>query len=167
MNAVAQVVVAVLLILVQVVLEVAEVLHLPVRLVLLVIRVRLEPLLEAVVQDQLIVVEVQKHRVVILQQVIVIPVLLPMVLLVLLHVVILQLRQVAVALGVVIFFDYITCCRYFICNLSAAGICNAPTIYQLVHYTLFVAGGRCFYVFQLYSRKKFHSFPYLYESFYP
>lgn len=53
-------------------------------------------------QDQLIVVEVQKHRVVILQQVIVIPVLLPMVLLVLLHVVILQLRQVAVALGVVI-----------------------------------------------------------------
>lgn len=79
MNAVAQVVVAVLLILVQVVLEVAEVLHLPVRLVLLVIRVRLEPLLEAVVQDQLIVVEVQKHRVVIL-----------------------QLRQVAVALGVVI-----------------------------------------------------------------
>ena len=102
MNAVAQVVVAVLLILVQVVLEVAEVLHLPVRLVLLVIRVRLEPLLEAVVQDQLIVVEVQKHRVVILQQVIVIPVLLPMVLLVLLHVVILQLRQVAVALGVVI-----------------------------------------------------------------
>ena len=102
MNAVAQVVVAVLLILVQVVLEVAEVLHLPVRLVLLVIRVRLEPLLEAVVQDQLIVVEVQKHRVVILQQVIVIPVLLPMVLLVLLHVVILQLRQVSVALGVVI-----------------------------------------------------------------
>lgn len=102
MNAVAQVVVAVLLILVQVVLEVAEVLHLPVRLVLLVIRVRLEPLLEAVVQDQLIVVEVQKHRVVILQQVIVIPVLLPMVLLVLLHVVILQLRQVAVALGEVI-----------------------------------------------------------------
>ena len=102
MNAVAQVVVAVLLILVQVVLEVAEVLHLPVRLVLLVIRVRLEPLLEAVVQDQLIVVEVQKHRVVILQQVIVIPVLLPMILLVLLHVVILQLRQVAVALGVVI-----------------------------------------------------------------
>lgn len=98
MNAVAQVVVAVLLILVQVVLEVAEVLHLPVRLVLLVIRVRLEPLLEAVVQDQLI----EKHRVVILQQVIVIPVLLPMVLLVLLHVVILQLRQVAVALGVVI-----------------------------------------------------------------
>ena len=102
MNAVAQVVVAVLLILVQVVLEVAEVLHLPVRLVLLVIRVRLEPLLEAVVQDQLIVVEVQKHRVVIHQQVIVIPVLLPMVLLVLLHVVILQLRQVAVALGGVI-----------------------------------------------------------------
>ena len=102
MNAVAQVVVAVLLILVQVVLEVAEVLHLPVRLVLLVIRVRLEPLLEAVVQDQLIVVEVQKHRVVILQQVIVIPVLLPMVLLVLLHVVILQLRQVAVALGAAI-----------------------------------------------------------------
>ena len=102
MNAVAQVVVAVLLILVQVVLEVAEVLHLPVRLVLLVIRVRLEPLLEAVVQDQLIVVEVQKHRVVILQQVIVIPVLLPMALLVLLHAVILQLRQVAVALGVVI-----------------------------------------------------------------
>lgn len=100
MNAGAQVVVAVLLILVQVVLEVAEVLHLPVRLVLLVIRVRLEPLLEAVVQDQLIVVEVQKHRVVILQQVI--PVLLPMVLLVLLHAVILQLRQVAVALGVVI-----------------------------------------------------------------
>ena len=93
MNAVAQVVVAVLLILVQVVLEVAEVLHLP---------VRLEPLLEAVVQDQLIVVEVQKHRVVILQQVIVIPVLLPMALLVLLHAVILQLRQVAVALGVVI-----------------------------------------------------------------
>ena len=100
MNGGAQAVVAVLLILVQVVLEVAEVLHLPVRLVLLVIRVRLEPLLEAVVQDQLIVVEVQKHRVVILQQVI--PVLLPMVLLVLLHAVILQLRQVAVALGVVI-----------------------------------------------------------------
>ena len=102
MNAVAQVVVAVLLILVQVVLEVAEVLHLPVRLVLLVIRVRPEPLLGAVVQDQLIVVVVQKHRVVILQRIIVIPVLLPMVLLVLLHVVILQLRQVAVALGVVI-----------------------------------------------------------------
>ena len=53
-------------------------------------------------QDQLIVVVVQKHRVVILQRIIVIPVLLPMVLLVLLHVVILQLRQVAVALGVVI-----------------------------------------------------------------
>ena len=79
MNAVAQVVVAVLLILVQVVLEVAEVLHLPVRLVLLVIRVRPEPLLGAVVQDQLIVVEVQKHRVVIL-----------------------QLRQVVVVLGAVI-----------------------------------------------------------------
>ncbi|WP_270703133.1 hypothetical protein, partial [Bacteroides xylanisolvens] len=45
------------------------------------------------------------------------------------------------------FFDYITCGRYFICNLSAAGICNVPTIYQLAHYTLFVAGGRCFYVF--------------------
>lgn len=103
MNAVAQVVVAVLLILVQAVLEVAEVLHLPVRLVLLVIRVRPEPLLGAVVQDQLIVVVVQKHRVVILQQVIVIPVLLPMVLLVLLlHVVILQLRQVVVVLGAVI-----------------------------------------------------------------
>lgn len=95
----AQVVVAVLLILVQVVLEVAEVLHLPVRLV---IRVRPEPLLGAVVQDQLIVVVVQKHRVVILQRVIVIPVLLPMVLLVLLHVVILQLRQVVVVLGAVI-----------------------------------------------------------------
>lgn len=79
MNAVAQVVVAVLLILVQVVLEVAEVLHLPVRLVLLVIRVRPEPLLGAVVQDQLIVVVVQKHRVVIL-----------------------QLRQVVVVLGAVI-----------------------------------------------------------------
>lgn len=102
MNAVAQVVVAVLLILVQVVLEVAEVLHLPVRLVLLVIRVRPEPLLGAVVQDQLIVAVVQKHRVVILQQVIVIPVLLPMVLLVLLHVVILQLRQVVAVLGAVI-----------------------------------------------------------------
>ena len=62
MNAVAQVVVAVLLILVQVVLEVAEVLHLPVRLVLLVIRVRPEPLLGAVVQDQLIVVVVQNHH---------------------------------------------------------------------------------------------------------
>ena len=36
-----------------------------------------------------------------------------------------------------------------ICNLSAAGICNAPTIYQLVHYTLFVAGGRCFHVFSV------------------
>ena len=102
MNAVAQVVVAVLLILVQVVLEVAEVFHLPVRLVLLVIRVHPEPLLGAVVQDQLIVVVVQKHRVVILQRVIVIPVLLPMVLLVLLHVVILQLRQVVVVLGAVI-----------------------------------------------------------------
>ena len=102
MNAVAQVVVAVLLILVQVVLEVAEVLHLPVRLVLLVIRVHPEPLLGAVVQDQLIVVEVQKHRVVILQRVIVIPVLLPMALLVLLHAVILQLRQVVVVLGAVI-----------------------------------------------------------------
>lgn len=79
MNAVAQVVVAVLLILVQVVLEVAEVLHLPVRLVLLVIRVHPEPLLGAVVQDQLIVVVVQKHRVVIL-----------------------QLRQVVVVLGAVI-----------------------------------------------------------------
>ena len=33
-------------------------------------------------------------------------------------------------------------------NLSAAGICNAPTIYQLVHYTRLVAGGRCFYGFQ-------------------
>ena len=90
-----------LLILVQVVLEVAEVPHLPVRLVLLVIRVRPEPLLGAVVQDQLIVAVVQKHRVVILQQVIVIPVLLPMVLLVLLHVVILQLRQVVAVLGAV------------------------------------------------------------------
>ena len=27
--------------------------------------------------------------------------------------------------------------------------CNAPTIYQLVHYTLFVAGGRCFHVFSV------------------
>ena len=54
--------------------------------------------------------------------------------------------------------SYIMCCRYFICNLSVAGICNAPTICQLVYYMLFVAGGRCFYVFQLYSRKKFHSF---------
>ena len=102
MNAVAQVVVAVLLILVQVVLEGAEVLHLPGRLGLLGIRVRPEPLLGAVVQDQLIVVVVQKHRVVILQRIIVIPVLLPMVLLVLLHVVILQLRQVVVVLGAVI-----------------------------------------------------------------
>ena len=50
-----------LLILVQVVLEVAEVLHLPVRLVLLVIRVRPEPLLGAVVQDQLIV-DVYKRK---------------------------------------------------------------------------------------------------------
>ena len=50
------------------------------------------------------------------------------------------------------YVKFILCCRYFICNLSAAGICNAPTIYQLAHYTLFVAGGRCFYVFQLYSR---------------
>ena len=24
-----------------------------------------------------------------------------------------------------------TCCRYFICNLSATGICNAPTICKL------------------------------------
>ena len=42
---------------------------------------------------------------------------------------------------------FILCCRYFICNLSAAGICNALTIYQLVHYTRLVAGGRCFYIF--------------------
>ena len=47
-----------------------------------------------------------------------------------------------------------------ICNLSATGICNVPTIYQLVCYTRLVAGGRCFYVFQLYSRKNFHSFQY-------
>jgi hypothetical protein len=42
---------------------------------------------------------------------------------------------------------FILCGRYFICNLSAAGICNAPTIYQLVYYTRLVAGGRCFHVF--------------------
>ena len=46
-----------------------------------------------------------------------------------------------------VFFGYITRCRYFICNVSAAGICNAPTICQLVYYALFVAGGRYFYVF--------------------
>ena len=51
---------------------------------------------------------------------------------------------------------FILCGRYFICNLSAAGICNAPTIYQLVHYTRLVAGGRCFYVFQFYSRRITH-----------
>jgi len=49
--------------------------------------------------------------------------------------------------GELAYVRFILCCRYFICNLSAAGICNAPTIYQLVHYTLFVAGGRCFHVF--------------------
>ena len=38
-------------------------------------------------------------------------------------------------------------CRYFICNVSAAGICNAPTICQLAYYALFVAGGRYFYFF--------------------
>ena len=49
--------------------------------------------------------------------------------------------------GELAYVRFILCCRYFICNLSATGICNAPTIYQLVNYTLFVAGGRCFHVF--------------------
>ena len=49
--------------------------------------------------------------------------------------------------GELAYVRFILCCRYFICNLSAAGICNAPTIYQLVHYTRLVAGGRCFHVF--------------------
>jgi len=49
--------------------------------------------------------------------------------------------------GELAYVRFILCCRYFICNLSAAGICNAPTIYQLVHYALFVAGGRCFHIF--------------------
>ena len=44
--------------------------------------------------------------------------------------------------GELAYVRFILCCRYFICNLSAAGICNAPTIYQLVHYTLFVEIGR-------------------------
>ena len=56
--------------------------------------------------------------------------------------------------GELVYARLILCCRYFICNLSAAGICNALTIYQLVYYTRLVAGGRCFYVFQLYSRQK-------------
>ena len=29
-------------------------------------------------------------------------------------------------------------------------ICNNATVYQLVHYERLVAGGRCFYIFQLY-----------------
>ena len=53
--------------------------------------------------------------------------------------------------GELVYVRFILCCRYFICNLSAAGICNAPTIYQLACYTRFVAGGRCFYIFQVSS----------------
>ena len=49
--------------------------------------------------------------------------------------------------GELAYVRFILCCRYFICNLSVAGICNAPTICQLVCYTRLVAGGRCFYIF--------------------
>jgi len=44
-------------------------------------------------------------------------------------------------------YSYIIRCRYFICNVSATGICNAPTAYLLIHYKRFVAGGRYFDVF--------------------
>ena len=48
----------------------------------------------------------------------------------------------------------ILCCRYFDLQPICNSICHVPTICQLVHYTRLVAGGRCFYVFQLYSRQK-------------
>ena len=57
-------------------------------------------------------------------------------------------------LGVQYFFLPL-CCRYFICNVSAAGICNATTICQLAYYALFVAGGRYFYVFSTLWRKEY------------
>jgi len=31
--------------------------------------------------------------------------------------------------GELVYVRFILCCRYFICNLSVAGICNAPTTY--------------------------------------
>ena len=42
---------------------------------------------------------------------------------------------------------FILCCRYFDLQPICNSISNAPTIYQLVHYTRLVAGGRCFHVF--------------------
>ena len=54
--------------------------------------------------------------------------------------------------GELAYVRFILCGRYFDLQPICNSICNAPTIYQLVHYTRLVAGGRCFYVFQLYSR---------------
>ena len=59
--------------------------------------------------------------------------------------------------GELVYVRFILCCRYFICNLSVAGICHVPTIYQLAHYTRLVAGGRCFYVFSTLQRKDYAS----------
>ena len=39
-----------------------------------------------------------------------------------------------------------------ICN----SICHAPTIYQLVHYTRLVAGGRCFHIFSTLWKRIMH-----------
>ena len=56
---------------------------------------------------------------------------------------------------------------YFSLNLSANSVMRGRldarrTLKSLVadlrYYTLFVAGGRCFMFFQLYSRQNFHSF---------
>ena len=58
--------------------------------------------------------------------------------------------------GELAYVRFILCCRYFICNLSAAGICNALTIYQLVYYTRLVAGADVFMFFQLYRGRITH-----------
>ena len=49
--------------------------------------------------------------------------------------------------GELAYVRFILCCRYFDLQPICNSICNAPTIYQLVHYTRLVAGGRCFHVF--------------------
>ena len=49
--------------------------------------------------------------------------------------------------GELAYVRFILCGRYFDLQPICNSICNAPTIYQLVYYTLFVAGGRCFHVF--------------------
>jgi len=50
-------------------------------------------------------------------------------------------------LGVQYFFLPL-CCRYFYLQRICNGICNAIIVYQSVCYFDFVAGGRCFFIFQ-------------------